>query len=128
MHYLHLPVYWAAVTSCLVMPQFVAVNSEITHTSKAGRPSGLGRWSLILRSAGCGFDSHRHPVVRPSPLPQCGQIHKIGWNGRTNREHLYILQELKLDLHDCFVAFIQQTKQPKHIFLGYICKRERKNY
>ena len=31
-----------------------------------GWPSGLGRWSRLLRSAGCGFNSRRHPVTRPS--------------------------------------------------------------
>ena len=35
----------------------------------AGWPSGLGRWSRLLRSAGCGFDSRRHSVTRPSPPP-----------------------------------------------------------
>ena len=35
----------------------------------AGWPSGLGSWSLSLRAAGCGFDSRRHPVTRPSSPP-----------------------------------------------------------
>ena len=37
---------------------------------EAGWPSGLGSRSLHPRSAGCGFDSRRHPVTQPCPPPR----------------------------------------------------------
>ena len=42
-------------------------NTQYMKHSGGGWPSGLGHWSLLLRSAGRGFNSRRHPVTRRSP-------------------------------------------------------------
>ena len=43
----------------------VPVREILIHfsTEMSARTSGLGSWSLFLRSEGCRFDSRRHPVT-----------------------------------------------------------------